>query len=153
MAASISIDPANDIRDQTVRITRVGSVMFELPSVFIKAIKTATTATQPEITPCIPVNAVNDTSFAEGVFVFWARNIMSDLPRLSIKSIQGARGEPYPQNTIGIFINRGDLARGETVGVAGAMLIKSKLLLLGIEDVKPLIFGSHPQHAAPILID
>src|SRR3974377_1255298 len=147
MAASISIDAANDIRDQTVRMTRVGPVMFELPSVFIEPIKTATTATQPEIAARIPVNAVNDTSFAEGVFVFRASNIMGDLPRLSLTSVHGARGEPYPQNTLGILINGGDLARGEAVGVAGAMLIKAKLFLLGIRNIKSPILGSHPQPA------
>ena len=48
--------------------------MFELPSAFIEPIKTAAPATQPEITACIFVNAINVTAFAEGVFVFRAGN-------------------------------------------------------------------------------
>ena len=84
--------------------------MFELPSAFIEPIKTATPATQPEITACIFVNASNVHAFAEGILVFRPGNIVSDLPRLSIQSIQGARKEAYPQNAVGLLINRRDLA-------------------------------------------
>ena len=78
---------------------------------------------------------------------------MGDLARLSIQSIQGARKQAYPQNAIGILINRLDPAGRETIGIGGAMPIMDELLLPEIENVESRILGSHPQHAAPVPID
>ena len=149
---SISIDAENVIRWQAVGIIRVVPVMFELPSAFIEPVKTATPATQPEIAACIFVNAIDVRAFLNGVPVFQAGNIMGDLSRLSIQSIQRARGEPYPQNTLGIPVDCSDPARRETIRIAGAMHITAELFLLEIENIKPSLLSSHPQHAAPVLI-
>ena len=124
--------------------------MLELATAFIEPIKTGAPAPHPEITACIFENAVKITAFAEAVFVFRAGNIMSDFPRLSIQSIQGAREQAYPQNTIGLLVNRGDLAGGETIAIGRAMRIVAELFLLEIENIKPTIFSAHPKQAGPI---
>ena len=126
--------------------------MFELPSAFIEPVETATPATQPEIAACIFVNAIDVSAFFNGVPVFQAGNIMGDLSRLSIQSIQRTRGEPYPQNTLGISVNCSDPAGRETIRISGAMHITAELSLLEIENIKPSLLSSHPQHAAPVQI-
>ena len=85
--------------------------MLETPGAFIEPIKTAAPAADPEITRCIFVNAINVSAFAERILVVPGGNIMGDFSRLSIQSIQGARKQAYPQNAIGILINRLDPAR------------------------------------------
>ena len=47
--------------------------MFMLPSPFIEPIKTATPATQPEMTACIFVNANDVHAYAEGIVFFPGR--------------------------------------------------------------------------------
>ena len=84
--------------------------MFETPGAFIEPVQTAAPATHPEITRCIFVNAINVRAFTERILVARVGNIMGDLSRLSIQSIQSARKEAYPQNAIGILINRLDPA-------------------------------------------
>ena len=78
---------------------------------------------------------------------------MGDLARLSIQSVQGARKQAYPQNAIGILINRLDPAGREAIGVGRAMPVMDELFLPEIENVEPRILSSHPQHATPIPID
>ena len=39
------------------------------------------------------------------------------------------------------------------LGIGGAVHVMDELLLPEIEDVEPRILGSHPQHAAAVLID
>ena len=126
--------------------------MFELASPFVEPIKTRTPAPDPEITACIFKNAAKITAFAEVVPVFRAGNIMSDFPRLSIQSIQGAREQPYPQNAIGLLVNRGGLAGGESLRVCGAMRIMAELFLLEIENIKSTILSAHPKQAGPITV-
>ena len=78
---------------------------------------------------------------------------MSDFPRLSIHSIQRAREQAYPQNAIGILVNRGDLAGRKTIWVPGAMRIVAELFLLEVENIQPTILSAHPKQAGPITID
>ena len=110
MAVSVSIDRVNVIGNQAVGIIRVVPVMLETPSAFIEPNKTAAPATDPEITRCIFVNAINVGAFTERILVARVGNVMGDLARLSIESIQSARKEAYPQNAIGLLINRLDPA-------------------------------------------
>ena len=84
--------------------------MLETPSAFIEPNKTAAPATHPEITRCIFVKAIYVSAFTERILVARVGNVMGDLARLSIQSVQGARKEAYPQNAIGILINRLDPA-------------------------------------------
>src|SRR5215469_1309760 len=51
------------------------------------------------------------------------------------------------------LIYRGDLARREAVGIAGAIAVKTELFLPQIKQIKTPSFSPHPKHAAPILID
>ena len=81
LAASISIDRENVIGNQAVGIIGVVPVMFELPGAFIEPIKTCFPATQPKISACILVNAINVSAFAEGIVVFRAGKIVSHAPR------------------------------------------------------------------------
>ena len=150
LAASISIDPENVIGRQAVGIISVVPVVFELPSAFIKPVKTATPASQPEIAARIFENAVDVTAF---VPVFRAGKVMRHLSCLPVQSIQRARGEPYPENALGILVNRSDRPPRETIRIAGPMRITAELLLAEVENVKPPILGSHPQHAASILVN
>src|SRR5215469_2550761 len=51
------------------------------------------------------------------------------------------------------LIYRGDLARREAVGIAGAIAVKTELFLPQIKQIKTPSLSPHPKHAAPILID
>ena len=63
-------------------------VMFELAGAFIEPDKTATPATEPEITTCVFVNAILSELPLPSPFLFpGLGSIMGDLPRLSIQSI------------------------------------------------------------------
>jgi hypothetical protein len=127
--------------------------MLETPRAFIEPVKAGASAAYPEITRCIFVYAVNVRAFTEPLLVARVGNIMGDFSRFSVQSIETARKQAYPQNTIGILINRLDPAGGETIGVCGAMPIRVELLLPKIEHVESRILSSYPQHAASIPID
>jgi hypothetical protein len=149
----ISEDGVDIVRNQAVRIIGVVPVMLETPRALIEPDKTGASASDPEKTRCISVNAINVRAFTKPLLVARGGNIVGDFSRLSIQSIESARKQTYPENAIGILINRLDPARGETTGVGGAMTIRVELLLPKIENVQSRILGSDPQHAAPILID
>ena len=106
----VAEDGVDIIRNQAVGIIRVVPVMFETPSSFIEPIKTAAPATHPEITRCIFVNAIYVSALTELILVARVGNVIGDLGRLSIESVQGARKEAYPQNATGLPINRLDPA-------------------------------------------
>ena len=53
--------------------------MLETPSAFIEPIKTAAPATDPEITRCIFVNAIDVSAFTERILVARLGNVMGDL--------------------------------------------------------------------------
>jgi hypothetical protein len=127
--------------------------MLELSSAFIKPIKTAAPATDPERTPCIFVNAINISAFTERILAARLGKVMNDFARLAIQSVQGAREQAYPQSAIRLPINRLDPAGREAIGVAGAMPVIAELFFPEIENIEPRILSSHPQHATPILID
>ena len=80
-------------------------------------------------------------------------NIMSDFPRFSIHSIQCAREQAYPQNAIGILVNRGNLAGRKTIWVRATMRKAPELFLLEVENIQPTILSAHPKQAGPITID
>ena len=153
MAARISIDADYLIRHQAVGITRAVPVMLELATAFIEPVKSGAEAPHPEITACISENAIHFTASAERVLVLRAGNIMSDFPRFSIHSIQRAREEAYPQNAIGILVNRGNLAGRETIWVPATMRKAPELFLLEVENIQPAILSAHPKQAGPITID
>ena len=100
VATPISRDRVNVVRKQAVGIIRVVPIMLELSTAFIESIEPATPSSQPEITACIFVNAINVTALAEGVSVFRAGNIMGDFPVLPIQSIKGAREEPSHKTSL-----------------------------------------------------
>ena len=110
LPVSVSINRINVVENQAVRIVRVVPVMLEMTCSFIKPIKTAAAATDPEITRGIFVNAVDVSAFAECILVALVGNIVGDFARLPIQSIQSAREQACPQNAIGIPINRLDPA-------------------------------------------
>ena len=153
VAARISIDADNVIRHQAVGNHRVVPVMRELATAFIEPVKSGAEATHPEITACISENAIHFTASAEPVLVLRAGNIMSDFPRFSIHSIQRAREEAYPQNAIGILVNRGNLAGRKTIWVRATMRKAPELFLLEVENIQPTILSAHPKQAGPITID
>ena len=146
LAASISEDPENVIGRQAFGIISVVPVVFELPSALIEPVKTATPASQPEIAACIFENAVDVTAV---VPVVRASKVMRHLSCLAVQSIQRARGEPYPENALGILVNRSDPAPRETIRIAGPMRITAELLLAEVENVKPPF--SVPTHNTPPL--
>ena len=76
VAASVSIDRDNVVRNQAVGIIRVVPVMLETPSAFIEPIKTAAAAAHPEITRCIFVRCIYVSAFTERILVAraWERN-------------------------------------------------------------------------------
>ena len=111
MAVSVSIDRENVIRKQAVGIIRVVPVMLEATGAFIEPIKAAASAADPEIARCIFVNAINVSAFTERIRVAGLRNVVGDLACLRIQSIQSAREEAYPQNAIGLLIDRLDPSR------------------------------------------
>jgi hypothetical protein len=126
--------------------------MFEQASSFIEPIKAGTPAPDPETTACIFENAGKITAFAEVVPGFRAGEIVSDLPRLSIQSIHGAREQAYPQNAIWLLVNRGGLAGREGIGVGRAMRIMAELFLLEIENIEATVLGAQPKQAGSITV-
>ena len=69
-------------------------------------------------------------------------------------NLSNARGEkPTQKIPFRICVNCGDPARGEAIRVTGAMHISAELLLLEIENINSSLLSSHPQNAAPVLID
>src|ERR1700751_2938938 len=153
MTVPVSENGVNVIRNQAVGITGVVRVMLEMPSTFIEPHKTGPSATDPEITRWIFVNATNVRAFTDPLLVAGVGHIVGDFSRFSVQSIEGARKQAYPQNPVRLLINRLDPARGKTIGVCGAMPIGVELLLPKIENVESSVLGSYPQHAAPIPID
>ena len=109
-AVSVSIDRVNVIRNQAVGIIRVVPVMLEAPGAFIEPNKTAVPATHPHKTGRIFVNALNVFAVTKLVLVAKAGKVVGDLTLLTIDSVHGARKEAYPQNAIGLLINRFDPA-------------------------------------------
>ena len=110
MAVAISIDRNNIVRNQAAGIIRGMPVMPKTPRPFIEPNKTAATAANPEITRRIFVKSIYIRALTEGILVGRVGKVMHDLASLSIESVQGTRKEAYPQNAIGILINRLDPA-------------------------------------------
>jgi hypothetical protein len=110
LAVSVSIDRVNVIRNQAVGIIRVVPVMLEAPGEFFEPNKAAVPATHPHKTRRIFVNALNVFAVTKLILVARAGKVVGDLARLSIDSVHAARKEAYPQNAIGLLINRFDPA-------------------------------------------
>ena len=72
------------------------SVMLETPCALIEPNKTATPATNPEITRRILDDAVDVCAFTDAPVIARFGNIMSDLACVSINSIESARKQAYP---------------------------------------------------------
>jgi hypothetical protein len=110
VAVPVSIDRVNVIGDQAVGITVLVPVMLEPPRAFVEPDKTGAPATDPEIARRIFVDAIDVRAFTERLLVARGGNIVGDLSRLSIESIESARKQACPQNAMGFLINRLDPA-------------------------------------------
>ena len=91
-------------------------VVLEPATALVEPVETGIPAAQPEVTAFVLENAVDFAAAAEPVAVLRPGDVMGDLPVLAIQSIEGAREEAYPQNAVGILVNRDDTAGGQTVG-------------------------------------
>ena len=69
-------------------------IMLELPGALIEPDKTGPAAADPEITRCVPIDAVYVGPFAKGIRVARMGNEMRDPAGLSIEPIEGAWTPP-----------------------------------------------------------